>query len=89
MKTELYVVRDNLAEESGPIYHAKNLAIAQRMFFELIKDSINPEDYSLYYIGSFDHDTMELLLDGSKKPIVIFEFDKKLEEFKGKVNNHA
>ena len=28
-------------------------------------------------------------LDGSKKPIVIFEFDKKLEEFKGKVNNHA
>lgn len=65
MKSELYVVKDNVAQESGPIFHAKNLPVAQRMFLDLIKDATTPDDYSLYYLGTFDHDTMTIVLDGS------------------------
>lgn len=58
----LYTVLDKIADESGPIFCAKNDAVANRSFNSMLKD-IAPNDrdsYVLYTMGTFDTDTMEL-----------------------------
>lgn len=54
---KIYTVRDDLAEEFGPLFEQKNDATAKRSVEELLKDKPYPADYSLYCIGEFDHDT--------------------------------
>lgn len=54
MLTKLYTIRDKVAEESGPIFQAKNDAIASRQFQQVISKSESPRDYVLIRIGEFE-----------------------------------
>ena len=56
MTTFLYTIRDKVAEESGPIFEAKNRRVAKRSFQELIAKTLEPSDYELLELGSFDHE---------------------------------
>jgi len=58
MTTELYSVKDLLAEEYGPIFHAKNKAIAERNYHQMVEaNKLNTEEYNLTLIGTFDNET--------------------------------
>lgn len=61
MVTRLYVIFDSVAEESGPIFQAKNDAVALRQFGNLQKKEGFSDEFSLWCFGSFDHETMELV----------------------------
>lgn len=51
----LYCVRDRVAEESGPIFAAKNHAVAKRQYDAMLgKEGVQPLDYSLLFLGSYD-----------------------------------
>lgn len=54
MDQKLYVIYDKLAEESGPIFTAKNDMVALRQYSHLIKDVENQNDYSLECVGVYD-----------------------------------
>ena len=58
MITNIYTIRDKVAEEVGPLFQ-KNDAVAIRQFKQLIKDSENPEEYELLF-GDFNDQTIEL-----------------------------
>lgn len=65
----LYVVYDKVAQEGGPVYTAKNDAVAQRMFQGLINDTgINPVDYQLLHVAAYDNGALSATL-----PVVIPE----------------
>ncbi|MBA7535562.1 hypothetical protein ES705_27820 [subsurface metagenome] len=69
MKTELYVVYDKVAEESGPIFEARNEGVASRQYAKFINKADAPADYLLFRIGSLDHDSSVIVaLDG---PVLI------------------
>lgn len=52
----LYSIRDNVAEEFGPVFVAKNLQVAIRNFRMTFKgnEGLFPEDYTLYVLAEFD-----------------------------------
>lgn len=56
MKVNIYTIYDKVAQESGPIYQAKNDGVAFRAFMSLIGDTptVNPTDYDVYCLGEFD-----------------------------------
>lgn len=58
----LYVVYDKLAEESGPIFEAKNHQVARRKHEQLMERTGRPDEYQLLYLGCINHadQTMEL-----------------------------
>jgi hypothetical protein len=59
----MYSVKDNVAGVFGSLLYAQNDATALRMFHSSYtqigaKDNtVNPFDYSLYYIGDFDNES--------------------------------
>jgi hypothetical protein len=59
MKTNLYVIYDRVAEESGPIFEAKNDLVADRNFKKLLSEHKTElsNDFKLLRIGTFDHET--------------------------------
>lgn len=53
---ELYVIKDLVADEFGPVYEATNRAVALRQFRQAIAKSPYPDDFELYCIGYVDED---------------------------------
>lgn len=51
---ELYVIRDIVADEFGPVFEAKNEGTAKREFLRVIEKVYNPRDYVLIRIGYLD-----------------------------------
>lgn len=53
---EVYTIYDTVAKESGPLFYAKNIAVAQRSFNNLLKDldEETKKEYELVYIGVFN-----------------------------------
>lgn len=64
MIRQLYVIYDRVAEESGPIFEAKNDGIANRRYKALIAEQTHQwfeeSDYILLHIGSIDKSTNEM-----------------------------
>lgn len=60
MQIRLYVIRDLVAGESGPVFTAKNDGLAVRQACQLMLDVVDISDYALYRIADFDTETMEL-----------------------------
>ena len=58
----LYTVYDVVAEECGPIFEAKNDAIARRQFDNMLQSQrvAYPKDYELHCIGFFDREKIKL-----------------------------
>jgi len=57
----LYVVYDTLAQESGPIFEAKNDEVAKRAYDQLV-EKMSPAErqtFVLNYVGQFNDETME------------------------------
>lgn len=64
MVKELYVVRDKLALESGPIMECRNVNVARRAFETMIKDHrLIPADFELVFIGFYDTDSGRLIAE--------------------------
>lgn len=52
----LYVIYDKVAEESGPVFEAKNDAVAARKMRDFAKSNpIDPSEYKLLYVGNINH----------------------------------
>lgn len=52
---KLYSVKDIVADEFGPVFEAKNHAVANRAYRKLLLDNVaNPSDYELHFIADFD-----------------------------------
>lgn len=61
MKKKLYTIFDKVAKSSGPVFEAKNDAVAQRAYRQMVvKTGANPDEYQLYRIASWDDETMAL-----------------------------
>jgi len=60
MITHMYTVKDKLADEAGPIWIAKNRAVARRQFFQLISNERVDKvlDYELYELGIYNTESM-------------------------------
>jgi len=79
MKSRLFTVYDSVAEDYGPIFEAKNEVVAVRSFKQMLQNPNNPvviEDFLLYYLGEYDHDTAVIEL-ASKPTIVVTGADVK------------
>lgn len=59
MKVNIYTIYDNVVEECGPIFQAKNDKAACRACDSLISEAneICVSDYHLWCLGSFDTET--------------------------------
>lgn len=71
MKTNLYVIFDKVAEESGPVFNAVNDGVAMRSFRNMAKDmdAQARAEYQLFRIGAFD--TMSLDMEVESEPVEI------------------
>lgn len=69
---KLYVVRDQVADESGPIFECKNDAVAQRKFKGMItQNNASPMEYRLFVVGEIDHQSDEIRIYPNPKTIAI------------------
>lgn len=69
MKISLFTIWDKVAEEAGPIFQAKNEAVAQRQFRFAIREA-RPDEYRLYCVGEFDTEKVMVYgLSGRPKEI--------------------
>lgn len=56
MTKRIYVVFDRIAEESGPIFEAKNDAVALRQFRRMQQEHpVDWSEFDLYCLGEVDH----------------------------------
>lgn len=69
----LYVVRDIVADQSGPVFEAVNDGVAARQYRAIVKDAENPADYQLLCIGRVDRSTGQAEIDRSFCQIGIIE----------------
>lgn len=58
----LYVIKDIVADDIGPVFSAKNDGVAVRQYRAVVKSVTNPAEYELYCIGNVSQ-TMELKPD--------------------------
>ena len=54
MEMRLYVIRDNVAEECGPVFAAVNDGIACRQYKQLLSGCPDIMDYQLQHVGMYD-----------------------------------
>lgn len=62
MKSGIYTIYDEAADEYGPVFTAKNDAVAQRQFNQLMKTVEYPAEFELYKVGDFDSENYEMPL---------------------------
>lgn len=54
MEMRLYVIRDKVAEECGPVFAAVNDGIAFRQYRHLLSGCPDIMDYQLQCVGAYD-----------------------------------
>lgn len=62
---KVYCIYDRVAQEGGPLFTAKNEAVAVRNYNNLLSNSHveNVSDYSLYCLGEYDPEQPHLFGD--------------------------
>lgn len=61
METRLYVIRDRVAEDSGPIFQAVNDGVAIRSYRAFMAQSpVEKDEYMLLCVGTFDSSITKL-----------------------------
>lgn len=67
----MYAIRDRVADESGPIFEAKNNAVALRNLTDLLVQVPNHKkaDFTLYQVGEYDNESMVIFVTGFPKLI--------------------
>lgn len=68
---KVYCIYDRVAQEGGPLFCAKNEAVAVRNYNNLLSSSNvdNVSDYSLYCLGEYDSEQPSLF--GDKVPTLM------------------
>lgn len=66
MVHRVYAVFDRVAEEAMPCFCAKNDGVAVRGFRQGMRDARRPDEYQLFYVGTFDDVKMRLV--GEERP---------------------
>lgn len=63
MKVSMYTVFDTVANESGPIFEAKNHAVALRKFDAMLRTegAYDPSEMKLYCLGTRETELMEMV----------------------------
>lgn len=64
-----YCIFDKLAEESSPVFTAKNDSVAFRNYKVALRDVPSESEFVLYYVGDFDN--VKCLLFPAKEPQTI------------------
>lgn len=64
MEMRLYTIFDRVAEECGPVYEAKNDAIAARNFKQVLGTvpKVDLDAFDLVCLGAIERDTMRITL---------------------------
>lgn len=62
MKITLYCMYDKVAQEGGPVYGARNDAVAIRGFRQAFAglENANENDFRLYRLAVYDPETLEI-----------------------------
>lgn len=83
MKVNLYTIYDVMAEESGPVFQAKNDLVACRVCDSLISEAsvTAVSDYHLWCLGCFDTESRVFVPEVSGGRLVDYIF--------GSVNSHV
>jgi hypothetical protein len=63
MKTELYTFYDRVAQQCGPVFHARNEADAIRTFMKSFEEKPERNDFELLHIGAYDHDSGKIIAE--------------------------
>lgn len=74
MVSRLYSVYDRVAEEYGPVFEARNDAVAIRAYKDLFAKSLHGplNEYDLTFMGFiFDHDTGDLVATDPRCTIAV------------------
>lgn len=76
MLKNLYCIYDKVAQESGPIFEAKNDGVAERMYFDLVHNQqknpvFDQNDYQLLCLGSFDSESSKIVPLSESRHIVL------------------
>lgn len=84
---ELYVIRDVVADDVGPVFQAKNEGVALRQYRNVLKDlnpAISRHEFELWRVGYFS-DKMELIPELKKieVPLDVVVEKVQLKEFEG------
>lgn len=77
MVTKVYSIKDDVAQQFGPLFFAINNEVAKREFQRVIStvDQNIRNDYSLWCLGSFDEETGDFDQDGVAFPSYLFCFN--------------
>jgi len=60
---KMYVVLDRIAEDSGPIFEAKNDAVAHRNYRKMMESVDLPRSsFRLLSLGEFNHETQKIVV---------------------------
>lgn len=75
MQLKIYSIRDSKADLYNPPFYQKTHGEAERSFAQLTKDSKStisqfPEDYDLYYLGTYDDLTGKIEVLDSPQHII-------------------
>lgn len=63
MTYNLYTIYDRLAEDAGPIFCAKNNAVALRQYNRLLDEYLSDQShFKLYLLGIFNTESMQILV---------------------------
>lgn len=76
----LYVVHDRLAEESGPVFTAKNDDVARRMYQQLIaNEKVSPEEYVLIHIAQYNPALQLRQIDNHDLMLIVDQYVVRVE----------
>lgn len=84
MKNNLYLIQDSVLQESGPIFEAKNDAVAIRQYKHLLEKSSNKADFHLLCVGSIDHNNNNIIIDPTI--VIPIDWEQNILQLKGVVN---
>lgn len=73
MDMNLYCVYDRVAEQCGPLYEAKNDAVACRNFKAMMAavPKVDLDAFDLIFLGTMDKDTMKIVVLDTPRTIEI------------------
>lgn len=61
---EIYTIYDVVAMESGPLFEAKNDAVALRQYQTIVqKNGIDPRDFQLRHVGTLDSERSRIFAE--------------------------
>ena len=82
---QLYVIYDKLAEESGPVFEAKNDAVARRSFLRTwAEKGAAPEEFRLLRLGTIDHQTQTIRLEDVPEEVSLSVVDAVRDNLNGR-----